>query len=79
MDVECALVDGHVGVESTSDATSSREEGFSFFSNCLFVYSQFGVRTADYYPVIGWAFGGRDPENGAGGRAARAERPGGKL
>ena len=48
----------------------------SYFSNCLFVYSQFGVGTADYYLVIGWAFGGRDPENGAGGRAARAERPG---
>ena len=26
VDVECAVVDGHVGVESTSDATSSREE-----------------------------------------------------
>ena len=27
VDVECTVVDGHVGVESTSDATSSREEG----------------------------------------------------
>ena len=26
VDVECAVVDGHVGVESTSDATSSRED-----------------------------------------------------
>ena len=26
VDVECAIVDGHVGVESTSDATSSRED-----------------------------------------------------
>ena len=31
MDVECAVVDGHVGVESTSDATSSREESSPLF------------------------------------------------
>ena len=35
VDVECAVVDGHVGVESTSDATSSREEGFSFLPGSL--------------------------------------------
>ena len=31
MDVECAVVDDHVGVESTSDATSSREESSPLF------------------------------------------------
>ena len=38
VDVECAVVDGHVGVESTSDATSSWEdmllESFSLHTLC---------------------------------------------
>ena len=58
MDVECAVVDGHVDVESTSDTTSSREdillESFSLhtlFSSaekdmCLLSSSRFVLRSA---------------------------------
>ena len=41
MDVECAVVDGHVGVESTSDATSSREESSPFIPFATFIAPHF--------------------------------------
>ena len=41
VDVECAVVDGHVGVESTSDATSSREESSPFIPFAPFIAPHF--------------------------------------